>query len=49
MKVPLECVHFIVKIPKTGEKNFEVTVGLRKGQDLSVKYVIKVKNIFFRS
>jgi hypothetical protein len=43
MKVPQECVHFIVKIPKTGEKYFEVTVGLRKGPDLSVKYLIKAE------
>jgi hypothetical protein len=27
---------FYVKVPKTGERNVEVTVGLRKGHDLAV-------------
>jgi hypothetical protein len=39
MKIPLESVYFIVKIPKTGENLFDVTVGLRKGNGLSEKYL----------
>jgi hypothetical protein len=38
MKVPPECVNLNVKVPKT-KKIFEVTVGLRKGYDLSVNYL----------
>jgi hypothetical protein len=46
MIVPLESIPFYVKVPKSGEKKFEVTVGLRKGYDLSARYLIKVKTIF---
>jgi hypothetical protein len=33
----------ILKIPETGEKICEVTIGLRKGHDLSVKNLIRVQ------
>jgi hypothetical protein len=29
IKVPLEFIHFYVKIQKIGEKMFEATIGLR--------------------
>jgi hypothetical protein len=28
---PMESIHVFVKVPKTGEKIVEVTIGLRKG------------------
>jgi hypothetical protein len=33
--LPLESIHFYVKVAKIGEKFFEVTIGLRTGHDLS--------------
>jgi hypothetical protein len=47
MRVPLESIHFYVKVSKTGGKNFEVTVGLRKSHKLSVRHIIKVETIVF--
>jgi hypothetical protein len=45
----MESIHFYVKVAKTGEKIFEVTISLRKGHDLLVRYLIKVELIVFRT
>jgi hypothetical protein len=46
MRIPLESIHFYVKVLKTGQNMDEVTVGLREGPTLPVRYLIKVKNNF---
>jgi hypothetical protein len=46
MREPLESIHFYVKVSKTGEKMDEVTVGLKEGPTLPVRYLIKAKYNF---
>jgi hypothetical protein len=44
MRVPLESIIFYVKVTKTGENIFlEVTVGLKKCNDLLVRHLIMVE------
>jgi hypothetical protein len=47
MIIRLDCVYFYVKYRKRkrAKKNFEVTVGLRKDHDLSIRILVRVKNM----